>query len=322
MYRFLCLFLFVLICTFPVSLLAQVTSGDISVELTPEIPGANQSVTIKLSSYSTDLNRASISWSVGSEEKMSGIGKTKFSTVSGPIGSKTTITATLILSSGDLITKKILLVPSELDILWEGADAYTPPFYRGRALPASEGLIRLVAVPASKSSATTGFVYTWKRNDQTQQEASGFGKNSILFRNSYITPKEEMEVTASGLRDGSVATASFIIDTFKPKILFYKDTDSFGIDRAHALNNTGLSFGSDAYARIVAEPFFFSPNNPRSLDLTYNWKVNGKQISTPETKNVLFFQKSGSSGSANIDLSITSVSKLFLEATTKLMVNL
>ena len=57
---------------------AQVRDTDIILSVSPENPNPNQNVTATLSSYSIDLDKANISWSVNGQETSMGIGKKSF----------------------------------------------------------------------------------------------------------------------------------------------------------------------------------------------------------------------------------------------------
>ena len=57
---------------------AQVRDTDIVLSLSPQYPSSNQNVTATLSSYTTDLNKALIVWSINNQEASEGVGKKSF----------------------------------------------------------------------------------------------------------------------------------------------------------------------------------------------------------------------------------------------------
>jgi len=166
--------------------LPAVTDQDVAITVSPEIPGPNENVTITLSSFSVNLNDTKITWSVGGSSVSSGQGKTTFSFTSGPVGTRTTIDIAIIFSDINVrVEKRIIIEPSDLDLLWEAPESYTPPFYKGKALPSQEGIIQVAAMPARKNTSIgsqKNLSYTWKRNDKTQQQASGVGKQVFAFK--------------------------------------------------------------------------------------------------------------------------------------------
>src|SRR5574344_1154738 len=56
----------------------QVQESEISVETAPKNPQPYQEVTIRLSSYATDLSKATITWQSDGGVVLSGIGKTSY----------------------------------------------------------------------------------------------------------------------------------------------------------------------------------------------------------------------------------------------------
>jgi hypothetical protein len=70
------------------------------------------------------------------------------------------------------------------------------------------------------------------------------------------------------------------------------------------------------------EPYFFSPKDITSSNLSFEWFLNGTKIETPEPKNVLSIKpEAGKSGSANIKVAINNVKTLFQSLEKKLSVN-
>ena len=120
---------------------AQVSTQDVSFSSSPEVPGAFTDTTITVSSYLTNVSRAYFIWKKDGTTVLSTTGANTYTFTTGDIGHPTTINVMMLLTTGETIQKTLVFNPSEVDLVWEGADSYTPPFYRGRALPASEGAI-------------------------------------------------------------------------------------------------------------------------------------------------------------------------------------
>lgn len=301
-----------------------VEDSDIVVKLNPEVPGAQERVTITLESYVTDLNRAHISWQKNGKQDLLGYGKKQFSFTTGSIGETIIITVNIATESGEILNKRIVVNPAEIDLLWEGADSYTPPFYRGRALPSKEGLVRVVAMPQIKQGGALldagNYVFTWKRQDKTIQSGSGFGKNTFVFQKDYLNPSESIEVTAQNNQTGSRSQARLSLAAFQPKIMFYEKNPLLGVQFQTALANDFKVQASDK--TVVAIPYFISSTNPVSGDLLYEWSINGSRIPQPGVKNVLTIRRGQQSGVALIKLQITSLNKLFLDASTQIRASL
>lgn len=312
-----------------ISVHAQVSSAinqnDITVKVNPQIPGPNEDTTITLSSFIINLDKSDVQWIVDGKSVRSGTGDKSFMVTTGGVGSTITVVAIIKTPNTPTITKQVILRPAEIDILWEAIDSYVPPFYRGKTMPASESRIKVAAIPNMKNATggalkSTDLVYTWKRNFSTIQANSGFAKNSFTFTNSYLNPKEDISVIVSGVSNNTTADASITITPVAPKILFYEQSPLYGTRYQTALtqaftmntNETGL----------VAEPYYFSSKNISNPDLTYAWTVNNSKVTSPYPKNILPVQKGTTGGSAKVNLSIESMSKLFQTASRTLYVNL
>ena len=90
-----------------------------------------QNVQIRLNSNGFDLTQASIVWVYNGATVASGIGKTMITVVAPANGRVGTISATANGSDFSATTATLILRPASVDVLWEGADSYTPPFYKG-----------------------------------------------------------------------------------------------------------------------------------------------------------------------------------------------
>jgi hypothetical protein len=299
----------------------SIMEADISVTTNPENPEPYQDVTIVLTSYSTDLSKAKINWYAGSTLLLSGYGKTSYSfKASGP-NTSTVFTVDVSPSDGSSkVTKRIVINPSEIEILWESVDGYTPPFYRGKSFPSSGGVIRAVAFPNTNKirQGKGAMSYTWKYGDNTVLFASGYNKDSYIFTNSELNINESISVTASSVDGQYSAIKSIVIPVLSPKIIFYKKSPSEGILYSSALGSE--TFMAEEEMTVVAEPYFFSLNN--SDNLSYNWKINGKSIETPSRKTELTVHPSSRGGYATLGLVIENLDTFFQKVSGNLKINL
>jgi hypothetical protein len=303
---------------------AQIGSQDISFTSDPEVPGAFTDTTITVDSYSTDVSRAFFIWKKDGKTVLSATGSNRYTFTTKDIGQKTTIGITMLLVTGETIQKDISFNPSEINLVWEGADAYVPPFYKGRALPASEGAVRVLAIPQISNASgiidTTNYVFRWKKNDAILSADSGYGKSSLVFQQDYLNPNEKIEVTGQNNATGEIAKGLANVGVYTAKILMYVRDPIYGIDWNHEIGN---SFDvSTSEKTIIAIPYFFSPFNPTSQDLTYKWTVNGDSVDTPSIPNVFTLKSGDSKGISSLGLGITNKIKLFLDAQRDVTVNL
>ena len=321
------LFVFILVCifvvpnsTFSLSNTA-VSENDISVDITPEHPKAYQNTKIDLISYATDLNKAMIEWRSGNNVVLSGYGKTSYSFKT--LGANNTIVFDITITpygGQNPISKRIFVTPSEIEVFFEAVDSYTPPFYRGKALPVSGGKIKIVAFP-NTDGKKNNVVYTWKLNDNIAQGLSGYNQDSFVFKNNELDLKNKVEVTASSLDNKYNAVQNIDIPIYSPEILFYEKSPTEGIDYSHNLTNDFYMNKNKEEMTLVAEPYFL-PTNDSTNNFSYEWSVNGEDIETPSSKTELTIHPTDRGGYATIKLILENMNELFQKATGLIKINL
>ena len=297
--------------------------SDVFVELTPELPGPHQNVSVRLTSYSGDLDRASISWSLNGKTILSGVGKKVFSFTTGASGSSSRILLTVTGADGT-VEKSLTIQPGEVDMLWQTTDSYTPPFYRGKALPSPEGTIKIVAMPTIQSGGTAikanSLVYKWSRNNKVSADSSGYGKNSIVFRNNYLDLSENITAEVSSLDSSAGAKGKILINIGQPFVLFYENSSLGGIIYENALpGNLNMS---NQEIKITAEPYFISAFDKLGGDMKYEWQLNDDTVnSSPGDGSSIILRNEGGSGSARISLAVSNIKRILQTAGNSFLVN-
>ena len=297
---------------------AQVQANDVTLTINPQYPKTSQDVTASLSSFSTDLNRANISWSLNGQLSVQNVGQKSFSFRTGEAGTQTSITVQIQASDGSFINKSMIISPADVDMLWEATNAYVPPFYEGKALAPSEAMVKIVAIPTSNNGEK--YSYAWKQEGDNEPDSSGYGMNFYSFKNSYLEPSNTIEASLTDLYGNSVGEGQVIVNMGIPKILFYEKNPNLGTQWQNSLSD-GFTINPNGET-IVAEPYFFTPRNLNSSDLNFKWSLGGSAIDTPSTPNELSIKpEAGQSGTSTIDLSINNIKTLFLNLDKTLNVN-
>ena len=282
---------------------------DISVNVIPENPHPYDPVSVELSSYTNDLNRSLITWSVNGKVFLTGIGKNNIKFNLGENGTVADINVGIRTEDGTSITKHILIQATDIDLLWEAPDSFVPPFYRGKALPAREAFVKFVAIPNTNNfkidNNTKNFVYTWKHNYENVPDSSGFQKDSILISMDYLNQEENVSVIAQSLSNQYGASAQMSITPFSPLLDFYKNSEINGVDYSYSLSD---GYSLSGATTITAVPYFISPRSPRSPVLDYTWKLNGNEANAD--KNNINIQTTGK-GNGIIDVLIDNNSTLY-----------
>ncbi|MFA6177757.1 MAG: hypothetical protein WC694_02590 [Candidatus Paceibacterota bacterium] len=300
-----------------------IASVDILVSVSPENPAPDEKVNISLKSYVNNLDIILISWSVNNETMSSGIGKKSFSLNAPKAGKETNVIATISLPDGTTDTK-IIIKPTVMVLLSEAMDSYVPPFYRGKALPSPDSLVRIVALPEVKSGSNyinpKNMTYVWKKDYTNNQDGSGYGKNVFTYVNDYLENSNNIEVTASTTDQKNLSTKSINIGTKEPKIIFYKNDVKLGTIWEQALNDGHTILGDEV---IEAAPYFISPSDIRIPMLNWNWFINDQTVNAPiYRKNTLPLKaQAGTSGTSKIRLEINNTEKIFESAIKEINVN-
>lgn len=287
---------------------AQIQGGDIVLQINPEFPKANEEVQATLSSYAIDLNSARITWVLNGETKLEGVGKKNFSFRVTGSDFQTNLETRVETITGSLLSKKITISPSSIDMLWEAYDTYTPPFYRGKTLAPSEGKIKIVAFPSTKN--LTGFSYKWQLDGKNNTLSSGYGKNYFVYKNSFLEDKNEVSVTVSDIFGNNIGKGAITVIPGSPKIVFYQKDQGLGTLWEKAL--TSGFFINPEGTTLVAEPYFFYPKNFGLPGISFNWLINGEKVAVPTIKNQLSIkQASNKPGTAAIKVIINNNNTLF-----------
>lgn len=199
------------------------TEDDIFVETYPKIPGPNENVDLNLKSYSFNLNNYYIVWFLDGEKQSADYGNRKFSFTTRGSGEATNVTA-VIEFNDQVFRKELRFVPAEVDLLWEATDAYTPPFYRGKALPLKQASLKVSAIPETQLIAPKDapkLVYYWDKNYKRNIPASGFGKQSFSFEADPLNLSEKITVTSNDRRKTLLQKTPWIYQQIQIKLRFY-----------------------------------------------------------------------------------------------------
>jgi len=300
-----------------------VSSVDILVNVAPENPAPGENVNITLKSYVNNLDVILISWSVNGKKVSSGIGKKSFSLNAPKAGGETSVIATTSLPDGEIDTK-IIIRPSAMVLLGEAIDSYVPPFYKGKALPSGDSMVKVVALPEIKSGSNLinpkKLTYIWEKDYTNNQDGSGYGKNTFTYVSDYLENSNNIGVTAGTIDQKFSSTSNIDIKMEKPKIIFYKNDAKLGTIWEQALADGYKILGNEI---IEAAPYFISPKDIRVPALTWDWFINNQTINTPSyRKNMIPLQaQAGVSGTSKIRLEINNTDKIFESAVKEINVS-
>ncbi|HEY9481041.1 MAG TPA: hypothetical protein VIR98_02285 [Candidatus Paceibacterota bacterium] len=301
----------------PVAALAQSIPGvsdPITLVVSPQFPEPNSTVTVRAQSFSTDLNRATLTWYSGGKIILKGVGATDVSVPSGAAGSVSDVSVQV--DTPDLGTFSIETSwrPASVTLLWE-TDGYIPPFYRGKSLEVYGSSFRVTALPEFFSS--TGkridpktLVYLWQKNGTNIPEQSGYGKQSFSsIQTSYVRGGDEISVEVSTADHTIVSSGSVTLSPGTPDIVLYEASPLYGIRYETALSSRYTLSAEEVSLRAV--PFDISAGNLLSGTLSFDWTMNGATLSAFQDKPEVTLRTSGSiGGQSEIGLQIQHRSRM------------
>lgn len=274
--------------------------------ISPAYPGAYTDVTVTATSYSADLNRATLTWQIDGKPAESGVGLRSITVETGDLGVKKTVVV-LVRPSGESSTfrDEITITPTEVDLVAE-SNSYIPPTYRGKALFTPGSAVRITALPVfidgtGKIVPPEKLVYTWQRNFVGVPNASGYGKRTFELPRLKNTAIENISVMVSSLDGELRKERSITVKSTPPKLLFYEDRPLLGTWYNQALGNTVDLKESEITLR--GEPFGIVSSVSSTI---FEWLVSGEPTEgSPENARLLTFRHEARSGSGNARVTLS-----------------
>jgi len=289
-------------------------SSSITINTSPKRPKPNQLITVSIESFSTDLNRAEISWFLNGTEETGATGRKSFQFETGGPGSVSNILVVVKSPDSGILQQSLNIRPATVDVIWE-AQSYTPPFYQGKALYPFQGTVKVVAMPNIVTENGSplnpkNLVYSWRVNGNPATDASGYGKNYIFFAGGIPLKPAKITVEVSSLDQVYAAEGDTSFSPIQPQIIFYEDNPLLGILYNKAL--TGRVKLQNQEIKIAAIPYFTGSLYREGRDLSYGWQMNNKPVTTlADGSGLTFRQNSGTAGTASVSLEISNPSKIF-----------
>lgn len=289
-----------------------VTADDITVELEPRVPGPYEKVDLTLKSFVINPDTSYITWIVNGENVGAETGLKRMTVTTGDIGEPVFIEIRIRYQQLEEVVKRIRLQPGSLDVLWQAENSYTPPFYRGKALPSSESTLKVLALPFDFTE-NDQYNYIWEYQAQVDQASSGFRENIYRIDNRFFDKGFLIDVTATRRDGGFQATQELSLPRYDPEVHFIA-YDPFGTKQK--IQNGSLII-DDEYVLLEAVPYYFSTNF-FSRDVLLEWEIDRvPYFSDPGDDlryNQIFLSPADGSGSSRVEAKILHDKKLLQEA--------
>jgi hypothetical protein len=292
-----------------------------SMTLTPEHPKPYTTVNVKYESYSFDVDRALITWSVNGTEVLSGIGERSLKVPLGGEGSITRVSVVVRPNEGGTVRDQILITPAFVSLVWEASDTYVPPLYKGKALPSEGGLVKVVALPSFYSGSTPynpkTINYQWSVNGENIKALSGVGKQTLDTKLNYFENENIITVVASTFDGLQTAEESITIAPTSLSPRFYIYDPLFGVDYSKSYTKR---IEITKPTSFVYEPYYISNKDITSPNIETSWSLNGLPVEPDEYGILSITPKQDSSGVGTLLVTIEQTKKYLQKAESALQV--
>ncbi len=284
---------------------AQTVPDPVQYVVTPETPGADETVLIEVQGVGSFLGSADIVWKRDGTTVKSGVGERNYTFVTGALGQKTAITVAIDSSQGSF-AQTFIFNPSRINLLWE---AYTtvPPLYKGKALYSAGSDYKVVAFPTVYSGASrvtaNALNYQWFYRDDLIPEASGLGRFTFSRTGDQLQQSEDVAVDVY-YGTAKVGHGELSVPASDPFIQLYSRDALRGTLYDAALPAAISLVGREI--TVQAEPYYFSTATKKSGLIPFVWTLNDEPASGPDSPSgILTLRQSGSgTGSATIGVSL------------------
>jgi hypothetical protein len=290
--------------------------SGVTLSASTNVPEPRSTVEVRAYSSTLELSNYVLVWRTNGTEVARGIGKIAIDVEVGPAGSETTVGVEVEGAEEDT-SAAIALRPASVDILWD-SDSYTPPFYRGRALPSAGSTLALHAMTELKRSDGTSIepadiIYTWRSNGTVLTALSGRGKSSIRIPSPSLFGSKTVSVSAESADGLRMASGSITIGAREPSLRLYVNHPLFGILFHDALR--GNATFADSEVTLTAVPFYAPSPRANDPGLQYAWRVNGSSVDTdPADPAQVILSAERGTHDVTIDLSLTHLTNWYLDS--------
>ena len=289
----------------------EVFAQAISVTKNPPYPKEGEMVSVSVEAFGFDLKNSLITWKTANEILLEGFGATEYTVKSA--NNQIIVINISNQKTGEKFTQAVPITTSEIDLLWEAVGSYTPPFYKGKALPGLEANINIVAIPKHKNINT--LAYSWEKENVKQSSQNGRGKNSFGYIASPLEQANKITVNVSSADESFAGSEELVVRYGNSEVLFYENNPELGTLYNKAIKN-GHFVGDDKEITLTAIPFFVTADSIVSKALEMVWSVNGQALPVQTVKNkVRLSGQTGLSGGAIASIFIKNKSRLFEEGT-------
>ena len=296
---------------------AQVDTRSVIIKLDPISPKVGDTFTATIESYSTDVDKADVSWILDKKVIKSGFGEKSVTLIMGKDFQNLLVKVTS--PEGKNFVSGVSLLEKSVSIIWEGADSYVPDWYKGKKYVARGGVVRAVAIANISDGKSyidnKDLVFTWEINGEIQDKISGLGKS---FANINVVDEYgdnvEVSVTVKPRLTSDSISDRVNITPVDSSLMLYEKDNTYGLIKKVLGSDIKInkSVNQSKEIEIIAEPFYFSVDSLKLNDMKYVWSINGKQ--QPGNNFSRIFKLGDKSGSSIISVYAEHAKKLMQDS--------
>jgi hypothetical protein len=251
---------------------------QLSLVSTPASPSPGETVSIQAETPTFDKNTVQFIWTVDGKSRpdLSGFAKNTFTLVAGAVGSTIRVNVEVLPQGFASIRATQTIYISDLSLTWT-ANTYKPKWYKGKALPVANSILRIAAIPAIIIDGVTipvnKLIFTWNIDGKRILQQIG----AQVFE--YKAPERSfntqlVRVVIEDINKRIKKEARIAINNQQPKAVIYQVFPLGGIGQRRG--TTAFSPVSTGSLDLQTEPFFFNVLSRK--DLLYEWSAEGKKI--------------------------------------------
>ena len=265
--------------------------------IAPEVPGPNETVRIEAQGIGTFLGDATITWRINGTAVLSGAGERILDFTVGGLGVRTVVDVVVSSASKGSISRSFIFIPSAVNLIWE-ADTSVPPLFRGKSLYSAGSPLTIMAFPTvianGRTISSNNFSFQWSRNGSSLPNQSGLGRDTLSFIGDQLRDREVISVDVY-FENVLVGRGSITIPAVQPLLLLYERDPLLGIRYDNALPSPFNLTKTET--TLLAQPFYFSNTSIKNDRLSFEWTIEGREVTGPNTAEGLITVRRTGSGS-------------------------
>ena len=272
--------IFTLIAVLPIITEAQfnadfssITGEALTIELNPPFPAPGETATASIDDYASGIIGGNIAWFMNGARATGTENLRSVTFVAGELGRTDTLSVSLAAGNGLTLQASKTITPRYLDLIIE-PQTYIPQFYRGRALPVHDSIIRATALLHDRTGIVnpTNYTYLWRVNNTTLNNGGIRGG----FQNTYAVPHGANHTVTLEVYDATgelITRRAMNVQSSKVDPRLYEESALYGL--SYTTVKSPLQFiGNSVTLRAV--PYNLDVRSV-GQNLFTEWQINGQR---------------------------------------------